>query len=128
MERLRESFPVAKKNHTCNWCKHTIKQGEQYHYQVLKDSDIYTWKSHYRCAEVAQYILYFFNLDEMTHSDFIGGCFNLLSNYIYPNMDKDLLWSELLSNTEKYVDKLYQIYVEKGKDEKKEESSKNNWC
>lgn len=62
----------------------------------------------------------------MTHFDFIGGCFDLLSDYIYPNMDKDLLWSELLSNTEKYIDVLYQIYVRKEKDEKKEENSKNN--
>lgn len=54
MEKLRESFPIAKKDHICNWCKQVIKPGEQYHHQVLKDNEgLYTWKAHCRCAEVA---------------------------------------------------------------------------
>ena len=54
MEVLRTSNPVARKDHHCDFCWDTILKGEKYRFQTnVFDGDIYTWKNHLRCGEIA---------------------------------------------------------------------------
>ena len=54
METLNNTTPKARKEHQCNFCEHKINKGEVYNSQTnVYEGDIYTWKSHTRCAEIA---------------------------------------------------------------------------
>lgn len=43
----------ARKDHMCDWCGQVINKGEKYQYAVYKYDDIYSWKNHLRCMELA---------------------------------------------------------------------------
>ena len=53
MNTLKETRPVANKEHTCNWCGGKIVKGEKYNRQtILFDGRIYDWVSHLDCLEL----------------------------------------------------------------------------
>lgn len=50
MNIIYDSYPKAKKEHTCMWCNGKIKKGEIYHNQVIKGDYLYVWKNHEKCS------------------------------------------------------------------------------
>lgn len=126
MEILKENFPRARKEHCCDWCQQKIEPGIKYKHQIWKDDNFFTWKSHLKCDEVADFLMNYFDMEGgMDQTQFIDACFTFLADYIHPEVDRDELWSDLISNPSRYVDELYNTYVEK-KNEKKEKNNKIN--
>jgi len=71
MEIIRESTPIARKDHKCNFCGGIIPKGEKYMYAVLKYDDMYIWKNHFRCSKIASQLDMFDNCsDGLTGEDF----------------------------------------------------------
>lgn len=55
METIASRKQKAIKDHKCDWCNLPIKKGEVYNYSVYKaDNDLYVWKNHISCAEIAE--------------------------------------------------------------------------
>lgn len=54
---LKESNPIAQKVHTCDYCRKPINIGEKYNRCTLvHDGDLYEFKSHEHCHELAYHI------------------------------------------------------------------------
>ena len=53
MELLKETKPIARKEHICNLCYGKIEKGEKYVSLSILDGDIYTFKMHLECEEVS---------------------------------------------------------------------------
>ena len=53
MELICDETKKARKEHSCNFCGLPINKGNMYNRQVAKIDDIYTWKSHLHCNEIA---------------------------------------------------------------------------
>ena len=53
MEIICETRPKARKEHRCDFCALPIKKGNTYKRQVAKIDDVYTWKAHLHCDELA---------------------------------------------------------------------------
>ena len=71
METISSTKPKARKEHKCNWCGGIIKVGEIYERQFLKYDEVYVWKNHIICSEIANKLLMFENYDEgLDDSDF----------------------------------------------------------
>lgn len=72
MEIISTSKQKARKKHICNFCELPIEIGTIYERQVCKDSDIYTWKSHIYCSEIAHKLKMFDGVwnDGLTANDF----------------------------------------------------------
>jgi hypothetical protein len=69
MEIIKNEIRKAKKDHRCDFCTGTIKKGENYEYQFNKaDGDTYEWKSHVKCAKLANY----FNMYDELYGDGLG--------------------------------------------------------
>ena len=50
---LRESKPIARKEHRCSYCGAKIEKGIKYRRATLKyDGDIYDWVEHFECHEI----------------------------------------------------------------------------
>lgn len=65
MQTLRESKPKARKEHKCDFCCEKIKKGEVYNSQTnVYDGDIYVWKTHKKCSEIAAELRMYDNCDE----------------------------------------------------------------
>ena len=80
----------ARKKHRCNYCQYLINEGDTY----LKSThvafgDIYTWKSHQKCEEIAQKLNMFDECDEgLTSDDFIEHIMNEYDNLNGPKMPR----------------------------------------
>lgn len=62
METIREVHKVtARKDHKCMWCGGVISKGQTYERCVFKIDDVYTWKNHVHCKEVASRLKMFDN-------------------------------------------------------------------
>lgn len=54
METINFTTPKARKNHICDYCNDTIDKGEVYNSQTNRfEGDIYVWKAHINCSEIA---------------------------------------------------------------------------
>lgn len=54
MEQLSNAKRKARKPHKCMWCGCKIEKGTIYAVQCCKeDGELYTWKNHTECAELA---------------------------------------------------------------------------
>lgn len=63
---------TAVKNHKCDFCLGIIKKGSKYLKSVHKHDEIYTWKSHWGCAEIADKLNMYDNCDDgLTSNDFV---------------------------------------------------------
>lgn len=60
----------ANKDHKCNYCNGIIPKGSVYQKSTLKyDGDIYTWKNHCECSDIAMKLHMFDDADEGVTSD-----------------------------------------------------------
>lgn len=69
---INSTTPVAKKVHKCNFCLGKIAIGEKYDYDVcVNDGDLYPWKAHVKCNELASKLNMYYNCEEgVTDDDF----------------------------------------------------------
>jgi len=77
----------ARKKHKCNFCNGIINIGESYEKQVLKYDDLYIWKSHLRCKEIANKLSMWEFCDEGVNEDDFFEYINL--EYIKLQGDKE---------------------------------------
>lgn len=73
METVSEIKVVkARKLHRCSWCGGIINIGEKYQTATYKDDEIYVWKNHIRCMDIAQELKMFDECDGygVTEEDF----------------------------------------------------------
>jgi hypothetical protein len=67
-------YPIARKEHTCNWCSQKIQIGEAYRKQtIFAEGSAYTWKNHRHCDALADRLEMFENYDNgdgLSKSDF----------------------------------------------------------
>lgn len=54
MQVLKQTHPIARKEHICMFCGCKIKVGEKYNKQTVVDGDLYTFVCHEECAELTQ--------------------------------------------------------------------------
>lgn len=119
MNYLRESYPVAKKEHQCDWCGGKIYSGKKYKTVVFKyDSELVDWKSHLKCDILADYICHIREFDEMDHDMFIEACYEMLCGFCPESDDnedlRDAIWDRLIDNPEESITELYDKLVERG--------------
>lgn len=97
MEIITLASRKARKVHDCDCCGLNINKGESYIACTYKDSNIYTWKSHVRCDNLAKKL--FYDEDVYTSNDFqslsYSLYFDLGGNESTPNMETIL---DYLSN------------------------------
>lgn len=53
MEILKESTPVARKGHTCDFCNGKISIGEKYKRYTVVDGYLYDFVCHFECEEIS---------------------------------------------------------------------------
>lgn len=72
---IKESVVRANKRHTCDYCCLGIEKGEKYSAATVKGDEMFRWKSHLKCKEIAAKIWRYVDPDEgMTEEDFRSGC------------------------------------------------------
>lgn len=65
MEIISQETRKAHKEHQCDWCYGVIEKGETYdHASCKQDGDVYTWKNHKRCMEIAHELRMFDECDD----------------------------------------------------------------
>jgi len=65
VQTIRRSEVTARKPHTCSYCHGIINKGEKYGSSTnVYDGDMYTWKSHGKCSDIASKLKMFDNEDE----------------------------------------------------------------
>lgn len=80
----------ANKEHKCNFCNGLIQKSEIYLKSSHKfDGDIYTWKSHEKCSELASKLNWYENCDYgLTQEDFIESAKNEYQNIMSENFNE----------------------------------------
>jgi hypothetical protein len=53
MEVISSGKRIVRKEHICDYCGKVIHKKEEYEYFFMKGDDIYTWKNHISCHELA---------------------------------------------------------------------------
>jgi len=63
----------ARKEHSCNFCSYKIREGEVYIKSThAYDGQVYDWKTHKNCAEIASRLKMYDDCDEVvTQDDFM---------------------------------------------------------
>ena len=94
LEILKETNPVAKKDHVCQFCGGVIKEGERYNRATISyDGDVYDWKSHLHCLELTA------ALDMNQYCEDCGlteeGFEDALSDYICEHHSGDFKWGAM---------------------------------
>ena len=115
---LKESHPIARKEHICNLCGCKINKGQQYHRQTnIYDGCIYDWMEHDECSHIA------YKLDMYGECDYDDGLTSnrfgdILDEYIhqehYDDITDDIAedWQNLTRYEE--VCKILEELKEKG--------------
>lgn len=81
MEQLSSSIQKARKSHRCMWCGCEIEKGTVYRSQGCKcDGELYTWKNHLECEELADENDWFDDPDGLSESVFIDILSDLVSD------------------------------------------------
>lgn len=85
-ELISNSTQKARKVHKCQLCNGDIPIGEVYRRQFLKyDGQVYDFKEHDRCGEIASFLWNFIDPDEgMTEDDFKEGCQYYCGSFVCP--------------------------------------------
>ena len=115
---LKESHPIARKEHICEFCGGKINKGQKYYRQTnIYDGCIYEWIEHEECHQIAS------ALDMYGKCDFDEGLSperfrDILDEYIYQEHYDDITddISEDWQNLTKYeeVCKILEELKEKG--------------
>lgn len=83
----------AIKEHTCNYCSLKIRVGETYERSTHKYDDIYTWKAHKHCYQIADKLKMFDDADEGVTQDFfqesISETYYQLMTEFFTNEDRN---------------------------------------
>ena len=115
---IKDSHPIARKEHICELCGCKIKKGQKYYRQTnIYDGCIYDWIEHEECREIASELDMFgeCDSDEGLSSDLYK---EILDNYIYRKHYDDITddiaedWQSLTRYEE--VCKILQELKEKG--------------
>ena len=88
-EVIRECVRKARKSHSCDYCGNPIEAGEMYRNSVLKYDDIYTWKTHLKCIEVATELWDFVDPMDygMTGEEFRDACQEFCQTFVCPDCE-----------------------------------------
>jgi hypothetical protein len=85
----------ARKRHSCDMCWCPIEAGSIYLYSVYKHDEIYTWKMHQHCQDIAEKLKMY---DETYGEGLDSNMFNEFINDEYYNLtknsDDEITWSE----------------------------------
>lgn len=81
---LRETFPTAKKEHTCEFCYGKIRINQKYVRQTnVYDGEVYDYITHQECKEVAHELRMY---DDCSDEGLDGESFREnLNEYVYAN-------------------------------------------
>jgi hypothetical protein len=105
MEILSTSYPVAQKEHKCNYCGFKILKGEKYIYTPIKGDYFYVWKAHFDCQRLTEKLNMFEYCDDgVTNDDF----------YEYINEEYHKYWTDEengLKTWKERLDFVSQIYL-----------------
>lgn len=66
---MKITNPIARKEHTCNYCKGIIQIGQRYVRGIYFNKRLYEWKAHAYCENLAVHIANYYN-EEITEHDF----------------------------------------------------------
>lgn len=78
MEQLSSKELKAKKVHRCNYCTCEIAKGETYLRSVHKnEGQVYTWKAHKSCQQIASDMNMFDNADDGVTQDYFIESINI---------------------------------------------------
>lgn len=88
-ETISQRTRKAMKPHICDYCNETIFPGELYDHSVLKYDDVYTWKSHMKCIEIATELWNFVDPMDcgMSGEEFQDACMEFCRIFICPDCD-----------------------------------------
>lgn len=115
---LKDSYPIARKEHICEFCGGEINKGQKYYRQTnIYDGCIYDWIEHEECHQIAS------ELDMYGECDYDGGLtperfVDILDEYIYQEHYDDITddiaeeWQNLTRYEE--VCKILEELKEKG--------------
>ena len=115
---IKESHPIARKEHICELCSCKINKGQKYYRQTnIFDGRIYDWIEHEECREIASELDMYdgCDYDEGLTPDYFK---EILDNYIYWEHYDDITddiaedWQNLTRYEE--VCKILQELKEKG--------------
>ena len=87
---IKESHPIAKKEHICELCGCKINKGQKYYRQTnVFDGRIYDWIEHEECREIASELDMFgeCDYDEGLSTDLFK---EIIDNYIYQEHHNDI--------------------------------------
>jgi len=105
IEMISMKNKEARIEHTCMFCDGKINKGEEYEYSKLKyEGDLYTWKTHLKCRDLAQELEMYDDgegVDGQRFSEFVD-------EFLYDNMSEDE-WEECELCGEEAVDKAIEI-------------------
>lgn len=111
IETIRKETRKARKRHRCDYCSGFIKPGEIYEYAVEKCDELYEWKTHKKCIEIASALWDYIDPDEgMTQEDFQYGCTEFCHTFICPeckHYEVDL--DDCMENSGFCLDKIHGI-------------------
>lgn len=75
---------IARKQHTCSYCRGIIEKGKTYEWAKLAyEGELYEWKNHKECGFIAHQLWQYIGPDEgMTEEDFQEGCASFCAEFI----------------------------------------------
>lgn len=88
---LDKKIRKARNPHICSYCNATIEKGEEYEWSKLAyEGEVYEWKSHISCKEIAVEIWDYVEPDEgMTEEDFREGVTAVCETFICPGCSEE---------------------------------------
>ena len=86
---IKDSHPIARKEHICELCGCRINKGQKYYRQTnVYDGCIYDWIEHEECREIASELDMY---DECDDEGLSPDCFEeIIDNYIYQEHYNDI--------------------------------------
>lgn len=118
---LKESHPIARKEHICELCGGKINKGQKYHLQTnIYDGCIYEWVEHEECHQVSSELDMYGVCDidnNLSSDDFGAVVYDYIHQYHYNDFTDDISddWKGLTRYEEvcKILDELKEKGCEK---------------
>ena len=83
MDILRDTHPIARKEHKCQFCGGIISIGEKYYRQTnVYDGRVYDWISHTECTQLSHALDMYNYCDEGLDTESFR---NNIDEYVYEN-------------------------------------------
>lgn len=100
MEVIESKDIKARKDHVCDYCGLKINKNEIYTRSCVKSDEVYTWKNHLSCQEIASKLELFDYGEGVTQEYFIESVFDYLEYKEYKNLEKAIKEIKLKLNIE----------------------------